>query len=193
MRKYDIPDVLKLINGNSYLERGFRKGKLIMSIESIGNYSYIGSYAENSNRKDKAESDKGFVLEGYESADQVQNENTDKVPEKYAGMSFWELISSEGAKNRIPVVNAVVTAKNPEDEKIYVTFFTDRKIFCQNADGSKVWEMGLENQQQRDKVQKFFSNYKPDRDLVKEYYSDAGLGIVSSRDFWIALLEDDAE
>lgn len=162
-----------------------------MGVESIRNYSCTGSYVENSNRSGKAEPEKEFVLEASECVDRMQDEGRDNIPEEYAGMSFWELISSEGAKNRIPVVNTVVTAKNPEDEKIYVTFFTDRKIVCQNADGSKAWEMGLENQQQRDKVQNFFSSYKPDRDLVKEYYSDASLGIVSSRDFWMELLEDD--
>ncbi|MDD3417771.1 MAG: hypothetical protein PHY47_27910, partial [Lachnospiraceae bacterium] len=114
------------------------------------------------------------------------------VPEEYAGMSFLDLINSNmGNRNQIPVVNQIVSAKNPEDEKIYVTYFTDNQITCQNGDGTTAWEMKLNNEEQSDKIKEFFEKYKPDRAEVKEYFSDIKLGGVSSKDFWLDILGKD--
>ena len=112
-----------------------------------------------------------------------------EVPEEFAGMSFWDLINS-GKGNAIPTVDKIVNAKNPEDGKIYLTFFTEDKISCYEPGGEKVWELEISNGEQRSLVKDFFENYTPDRSYVKEYYSDESLGRVSSKEFWIGYLEN---
>ena len=112
-----------------------------------------------------------------------------EVPEEFAGMSFWDLINS-GKGNAIPTVDKIVNAKNPEDGKIYLTFFTEDKISCYEPGGEKTWELDISNEEQGGKIKKFFENYMPDRAHVQEYYSDADLGIVSSKEFWLELFED---
>ena len=112
-----------------------------------------------------------------------------EVPEEFAGMSFWDLINS-GKGNAIPTVDKIVNAKNPEDGKIYLTFFTENKISCCEPDGEKVWELEISNGEQRSLIKDFFGNYEPDRYYVKEYYSDESLGRVSSKEFWIGYLEN---
>ena len=112
-----------------------------------------------------------------------------EVPEEFAGMSFLDLINS-GKGNAIPTVDKIVNAKNPEDGKIYLTFFTEDKISCYEPGGEKTWELDISNEEQGGKIRKFFENYMPDRAHVQEYYSDADLGIVSSKEFWLELFED---
>ena len=112
-----------------------------------------------------------------------------EVPEEFAGMSFLDLINS-GKGNAIPTVDKIVNAKNPEDGKIYLTFFTEDKISCYEPGGEKTWELDISNEEQGGKIKKFFENYMPDRAHVQEYYSDADLGIVSSKEFWLELFED---
>ena len=112
-----------------------------------------------------------------------------EVPEEFAGMSFWDLINS-GKGNAIPTVDKIVNAKNPEDGKIYLTFFARDKISCCEPGGEKVWELEIFNGEQRSLIKDFFENYAPDRSYVKEYYSDESLGRVSSKEFWIGYLEN---
>ena len=112
-----------------------------------------------------------------------------EVPEEFAGMSFWDLINS-GKGNAIPTVDKIVNAKNPEDGKIYLTFFAKDKISCCEPGGEKVWEQEISNGEQRSLIKEFFENYAPDRSYVKEYYSDESLGRVSSKEFWIGYLEN---
>lgn len=112
-----------------------------------------------------------------------------EVPEEFVGMSFSDLINS-GKGNAIPTVDKIVNAKNPEDGKIYLTFFTEDKISCYEPGGEKTWELDISNEEQGGKIRKFFENYMPDRAHVQEYYSDADLGIVSSKEFWLELFED---
>ena len=111
-----------------------------------------------------------------------------EVPEEFAGMSFWDLINS-GKGNAIPTVDKIVNAKNPEDGKIYLTFFTEDKISCYEPGGEKTWELEISNEEQGGKIKKFFENYMPDRAHVQEYYSNAALGIVSSKEFWLRFFE----
>ncbi len=111
------------------------------------------------------------------------NRQSSKVPEEYAGMSFWDLINS-GKGNTISTVDKIVNAKNPEDGKIYLTFFTKGNITCYEPNGEKVWELEIANEEKRSLIEDFFENYTPDRGYVKEYYSDESLGRVSSKEFW---------
>lgn len=105
---------------------------------------------------------------------------------KSEGTSFIDLMGSDAwKKNSIPTVNQIVSAKNPEDGEIYLTYFTDEKISCHDATGKKVWELEIANQEQADMVKAFFEKYEPDREQVQEYYSDEAMGIAASRDFWV--------
>lgn len=53
-------------------------------------------------------------------------------------MSLMDLLtSSDFKKNQIPVINQIISSKNPEDGEIYRTYFMDDQIFCNNADGKK--------------------------------------------------------
>ncbi len=113
------------------------------------------------------------------------------VPEEFAGMSFWDLINS-GKGKAIPTVNKIVNAKNPDDGKIYLTFFTEDRITCYEPGGEKTWELEISNEEKVGKIKKFFENYTPDRTYVKEYYSNESLGIVASKDFWERYLERDS-
>ena len=107
----------------------------------------------------------------------------------YAGMSFRDIINSHSMEGKqITTIHQIVSAKNPKDGKIYVTFFSDDKISCYGGDGSTAWEMNLKKETEQKTIADYFSNYKPDSEAVKEYYSDGRLGIVSSKDFWMDLL-----
>lgn len=147
------------------------------------------------------EQEKEFYRSFVEKLEAIENESITKaekkqrqpgeVPEELAGMSFAELIKSgKGNANSIPIVNKIVNAKNPEDGKIYLTYFTENKITCFEPEGEKVWELEISNEEQANKVGAFFENYMPDRAHVQEYYSDADLGIVSSKEFWLEFFED---
>jgi len=106
--------------------------------------------------------------------------------------SFWNLINSGAGRRQIPTVNQIINAKNPKDGKIYKTYFTDKQISCNDATGNRVWDIEI-NEQEKELVTDFFSNYKPTRDIVKEYYNDPALGQVSSKDFWLSLFESREE
>ena len=132
------------------------------------------------------------TLEAFEvksvSKSEEYHKQPSEVPEEFAGMSFGDLINS-GKGNAIPTVNKIVNAKNPEDGKIYLTFFTEDRISCYEPGGEKTWELEISNEEQIGKIKKFFENYMPDRAHVQEYYSDAALGIVSSKEFWLGFFE----
>ena len=127
-----------------------------------------------------------------ESEEKVQE--TESEQKKFPGSTLSELfeaLSSGKVKaNSIPVVNQMVSAKNPEDGKIYLTCFTDQKITCIVPDGSgrKVWEMDITSSEQADKVKDFFSQYSPSK-WAKEYYSGEELGQATMESFWRKLFE----
>ena len=121
-----------------------------------------------------------------ESEGKVQE--TESEEKKFPGSTLSELfeaLSSGKVKaNSIPVVNQMVSAKNPEDGKIYLTCFTDQKITCiAPGSGRKVWEMDIASSDHADKVKDFFSQYTPSK-WAKEYYSGDELGQATMESFW---------
>ena len=148
-------------------------------------------------REQEKEFYRAFIrkLESFEvksvSKSEEHHKQPGEVPEEFAGMSFWDLINS-GKGYAIPTVNKIVNAKNPDDGKIYLTFFTEDRITCYEPGGEKTWELEISNEEQVGKIKKFFENYTPDRTYVKEYYSNESLGIVASKDFWERYFERDS-
>lgn len=120
-----------------------------------------------------------------------EEEKRGKVRDPFAGMSFDDVMSmaDSGAGRKIPVVNQIVSARNPEDGEIYRAFFTDQKIICNRGDGRRAWEIEIPDARQAEKVEEFFEKYEPDRDLFKEYYSGDKMGMAVVESFWKDLFE----
>lgn len=107
--------------------------------------------------------------------------------ELYKGMSANDIFALMGEKgNSISTVNQMVTSKSPEDGKIYRTYFSDDKVTCTDAEGTKIWDLEI-TEDQRSIVNLFFEGHKS-YPWVKEIYSDEDMGIVSSKDYWMELL-----
>lgn len=159
-----------------------------MSITGINGVpdSSVYSTAASPNRTEQEGFTEALVAVSEQEGEVVGSERPES---RYAGYSLMDLFNSGMARQQIPVVNQIVTAKNPVDGKIYVTCFTDNRISCNDATGKRIWDMEL-GEGEKDIVSDFFSNYKPTRDIVKEYYSDPRMGAVSSKDFWMSLFED---
>lgn len=120
-----------------------------------------------------------------------QEEGYDKATGSSAGMSFDDVMKliNSGAGRKIPVVNQIVSARNPEDGELYRAFFTDREIICHRGDGKRAWEIEIPDAQQAEKVKEFFAKYEPDRDLFREYYSGDKMKMAVVERFWLDLLE----
>lgn len=117
-----------------------------------------------------------------------EDKGYDKVPDQFAGMSFNDLMNcGKDTKNQIPVVNQIVSSRNPEDRELYTTFFTDREITCNHADGRRAWKVEIKDTQQDAKVKEFFEKYEPDNERVKEYYSGDNMGMAAVNNFWLDL------
>lgn len=131
-----------------------------------------------------------FALEESEESIDKSQERCGEVPEKFVGMSFMDLMgNSEIKKNQIPVVNQIVSSKNPEDGEIYLTYFTDEKILCNHADGRKAWEISINCAEQSEKIQDFFKGYSP-YEWAKELYSGDNMGMVTLKNFWLELFDE---
>lgn len=124
----------------------------------------------------------GDLEETIEEKNRVPGEE----PDYFAGMSFKELVNS-GRGRKIPVVNQIVTSRNPEDGELYRAFFTDQSIECHYGDGRRAWKIEMEDAQQAEKVKEYFGQFKPDRDLVKEYYSGDKMKMAVVQSFWLDL------
>lgn len=167
-----------------------------MQVNNSVNFRQPTSYQNNTNVKNStgytSKEERGFMLnEMTEQQNDIAKEvsrQPGEVPEEFAGMSFMDLINSGRCNNPIPTVNQIVSAKNPEDGQIYITYFTDDRITCNRGDGQRAWELNL-SLEQADEVRKFFEGYEPDRSEVREYYSDEKLGIVSLKNFWLDMFE----
>lgn len=148
-------------------------------------------YYQEPIKKTDAEQNVFALEEPKENIDKSQ-ERCGEVPEKFAGMSFKDLMeNSEIKKNQIPVVNQIVSSKNPEDGKIYLTYFTDDKITCNHADGRKAWEVAINSTEQAEKVKDFFKGYSP-YEWAKELYSGDNMGMVTLESFWLELFDERA-
>ncbi|MBQ9767777.1 MAG: hypothetical protein IJW37_06720 [Lachnospiraceae bacterium] len=105
-------------------------------------------------------------------------------------ISFEELGEDRvGAMRLYHGINQIVTAKNPEDGKEYLTYFTDKSIVCRNGeDGTTVWTMSI-TESQAESVKEYFEGYKANHGEELKWYSDEALGLVSSKEFWMGFFE----
>ena len=121
----------------------------------------------------------------------VLNERMDKAPEKFANMSFEDILSSGYGRNAIPTVNQIVSSRNVIDEEIYLTYFTDDRITCNYADGRIAWEIEINDEQQLEKVKAFFDAYTPEENWVNtEYYSGNDMSMAVQKSFWLDLFNN---
>ena len=143
-----------------------------MNIGAVGNYGtetyYTGKASAGSvtNEFQTNVGDKSFTSDGSIGA------------ELYKGMSandIFALMSEKG--NQISTVTEMVTAKNPEDGKIYRTYISDDKITCTDAEGTKIWDLEI-TEDQRSIVNNFIEGHKA-YSWAKEIYSDEDMGIAS--------------
>lgn len=157
-----------------------------MSISGVSNDGT--SYYHSSVSKTDTEQTT-FSLDESEEKVQKSESEEKKFPGNTLAELFEALSNGKVKANSIPVVNQIVSAKNPEDGKIYLTCFTDQKITCIAPDGSgkKVWEMEI-TPDQADKVKDFFAQYTPSK-WAKEYYSGEELGQATTESFWHKLFE----
>ena len=96
-----------------------------------------------------------------------------------------------GKVSKIPVVNQIITAKNPEDGNYYEVLFTDDKVWCETVLGKRVWELDMTDGD-REKVKDYFKEFKPVPWAEELYYDrDNGMrmGMAAVKDFWIELLK----
>lgn len=158
-----------------------------MSIYTVGTNSNTNLCFGTVQKKE--ETNETFAMHEV-SGDNEKSIQTDVIPKQYIGASFADLINSgQYARNRISVVNKIVSSRSADNGEIYVSFFTDEKITCNDESGKKVWEINIENERQADKVKEYFANYKPDRDYVQEFYSGDNVKMALSKDFWIDLFK----
>ena len=156
-----------------------------MNVGSIGNYGaeayYGGKTSVGKGTKDN------YISNSVNSIDNTANTSDGTTgAEMYRGMSFNDIFSLVGEKgNAIPTVNQIVTARNPDDGIIYRTCFTDNKITCMDAEGNRVWDLDIP-EDQKEIVIDFFEGHTP-YSWAKEIYSDMDLGIASSKDYWMDL------
>lgn len=157
-----------------------------MPISSVGSGAK-GYYQEYTTKVDVAQ--EPFLVD--EQAKTVKEDSSrPEVPDAFKGISSpMDLLASDKfKKNQIPVVNQIVTSRNPEDGEIYRTFFMEDKIYCNNAEGKKAWELAIDGTEQAEKIKDFFKKYTP-CGWAKELYSGKDMGIVSLKSFWVELLD----
>ena len=156
-----------------------------MSIGAVGNYGtetyYIGKASAGSITNELQKN------VGDQSNDMDFTSDGSIGAELYKGMSANDIFALMGEKgNQISTVNQMVTANNPEDGMIYRTYFLDDKITCTDAEGTKIWDLEI-TEDQRSIVNNFFEGHKA-YSWAKEIYNDEDMGIASSKDYWMKLL-----
>ena len=159
-----------------------------MSVTGVGS-SKTAYYQETVSRADVGQ--EPFSVEDLDIKADEKDQRHEEVPDKFAGTTFHDLINSgKGRKNQIPVVNQIVSSRNPEDGEIYRAFFTDKSIICNYGDGRRAWEIDIEDAQQGNKVKEFFAKREPDNDCFKEFYSGDNLGMAVVKKFWLDLFKN---
>lgn len=157
-----------------------------MSVTSVNGNSGSVEYYKNAISDTKAEA--SFSIRMQEEPEKCSKEEQGKVPSAFGGMSFEDLFcNSELKRNQIPVVNQIVSSKNPEDGKIYLTCFTDNKITCCHVGGKIAWELEVSEEQQQ-KVKDYFKEFTPYK-WAKELYSGDNLAMATVKNFWLELFE----
>lgn len=157
-----------------------------MGIGTVGSdvgyygYSAVGRTKPN----ESVENENTFGLLASEKVDEAGN-----CPKAFTGMSFADLFANPSLKaNQIPVVNQIVSSKNPNDGEIYLTYFTDRKITCCHVDGTKEWDLNFD-EEQYEKVRDFFKDSKP-YEWAKEIYSGDDMQMASVKEYWLELFAE---
>lgn len=160
-----------------------------MSVTAVKNETM--GYYQGAAIKTEAEQ-KPFSLEKPAEAAEQTQEKSGEVPDKSAGTSFMDLFQSgRFSGNTIPVVNQIVSSRNPEDGEIYLTYFTDDSITCHRADGREAWEVSIDGDTQAQKVREFFERHTSCRwTWAKELYSGDDMGEASLKSFWLELFRD---
>ncbi len=159
-----------------------------MSVTSVNSNNNSMEYYKNAISGTKVED--SFSIEIQEEPEKMLQKEQEEVPDAFRGLSFEDIFYSGKFKaNPIPVVNQIVSAKNPEDGKIYLTFFTDNKITCYHAgtDGKIAWEVEVKEDQQQ-KVKDFFKEFTPYK-WAKELYSGDNMAMATVKKFWLELFE----
>lgn len=87
-------------------------------------------------------------------------------------------------------IQKIVTAVNPEDGKEYLTYFTKDTIVCKSTEGSNevVWTMEI-TEEQAEWINKYFERYQATQEGETSWYTDADLGMVSSKEHWLGFFE----
>lgn len=163
-----------------------------MSVTSVNSNSNSAEYYKNTTSSTKIEEpfSIGIQEEPEKEPKKALQKEQEEVPSAYMGLSFTDIFYSGKFKlNQIPVVNQIVSAKNPEDGEIYLTYFTDNKITCLHAgtDGKKAWEVEV-NEEQQQKVKDFFKEFTPYK-WAKELYSGDDMAMATVKNFWLELFE----
>jgi len=159
-----------------------------MSVTSVNSNSNSVGYYKDATSSTKVE--EPFSIGIQEEPDKTLQKEQEEVPGAFRGLSFADIFYSGKFKlNQIPVVNQIVSSKNTEDGKIYLTYFTDNKITCLHAGtGGKIaWEVEV-NEEQQQKVKDFFKGFTPYK-WAKELYSGDNMAMVTVKNFWLELFE----
>ncbi len=157
-----------------------------MSVTSVNSNS--AEYYKNTASSTKIE--EPFSIGIQEEPKKALQKEQEETPSAYMGLSFTDIFYSGKFKsNQIPVVNQIVSSKNPEDGKIYRTYFTDNKITCLHAgtDSKIAWEVEV-NEDQQQKVKDFFKEFTPYK-WAKELYSGDNMAMATVKNFWLELFE----
>lgn len=127
-----------------------------------------------------------FEVEVPEMTEEENSDNAE-ASDTYKGKSFMDLLAGSGLEgmkaNQIPVINQIVSSKNPEDGKIYRAYFMDDKIFCDDAEGKRTWEIAIDDAEQGEKVKDFFKKYTPYK-WAGELYSGKDMEMAVLESFW---------
>lgn len=158
-----------------------------MSVTGVSsNCNGVGYYKSTASKTKAEESFSSGIREKPEEILQAEQE---EVPDASGGLSFADIFYSGRFKlNQIPVVNQIVSSKNPEDGKIYRAYFMDDEIICHDADGKTAWEVEV-NEDQQQKVKDFFKEFTPYK-WAKELYSGDNMGMATVKNFWLDLFEE---
>ena len=96
-----------------------------MSVMSVNSNSNSVEYYKDTTSGTKIEDT--FSMEMQEEPEKMLQKEQE-LPGTFKGSSFEDIFYSGKFKaNPIPVVNQIVSAKNPEDGEIYLTCFTDNQ------------------------------------------------------------------
>ena len=159
-----------------------------MSVTSVNRNSNRVEYYKDTTSGTKIED--SFSMEIQEEPEKILQKEQEELPGTFKGSSFEDIFYSGKFKaNPIPVVNQIISAKNPEDGEIYLTCFTDNKITCYHAgtDGNMAWEVEVKEDQQQ-KVKDFFKEFTPYK-WAKELYSGDNMSMATVKKFWLELFE----